>query len=53
MTFLIRHYSDTLELKLHTQQEGLVFSTKIELNDIQLNQDKLSLTVVGTSHMRS
>lgn len=53
MTFLIRHYSDTLELKLHTQQDGLVFSTKIELNDIQLNQDKLSLTVVGTSHTRS
>jgi len=53
MTFLLRHYSDTLELKLHTLKDGLVFSTKIELNDIQLNQDKLTLTVVGTSHMRS
>lgn len=30
-----------------------IFSTKIELNNLELNEDKFTITVVGTTSMRS
>lgn len=30
-----------------------VFKTRVELNNMELNEDKMSITVVGTSPMRS
>ena len=62
--FIIRHFSDQIVLSLHSKSEvdvktgtqsteTCLFRTCLELNNLELNQDKMSITVVGTSPMRN
>lgn len=65
--FLLRHYCDELILSLHKRvdkeeaaaglgMEGSVkclFRTKIELNNLELNTEKQSIMIVGTTPMRN
>lgn len=57
--FMLRHFTDCLTLELFTQPQlpgespTCIFSTKVELNNLDLNHEKLTILVVGTSSMRS
>ncbi len=56
--FLLRHYSDFLYVSLHSKIPGsdhdhCIFRVKAELNDLELNEEKLSLMLVATSPMRN
>ncbi len=52
--FVLRHYSDQLVLSLQKPGDDTpLFKTSIELNNLELNHDKLSITVIGTSAMKT
>lgn len=59
---LLRHYSDTLVISIFYKREApegsirppsevTLFRTKLELNNIELNEEKMTVMVVGTSSM--
>lgn len=56
--FMVRHFADCLIISIYNQSNkeekpALVFQTKVELNNLELNEEKLSILVVGTNAMRT
>ena len=56
--FMVRHYSDQLVISIYNKsaiapQATCIFRTKVELNNLELNEEKLSISVIGTGPMRS
>lgn len=51
--FILRHYSDSLVISIFTDAAAkeAQYSTKFELNNIELNEDKMTVMVVGTGGM--
>jgi hypothetical protein len=51
--FLLRHYSDSLVISIYTdsRQTLPVFTTRLELNNIELNEETMTIMVVGTGAM--
>ncbi|CDW88085.1 c2 domain-containing protein [Stylonychia lemnae] len=62
VNFVVRHFADCLIISIYhgkseDQEEPgpddqLHFQTKVELNNLDLNEDKLTIVVVGTNSMR-
>jgi hypothetical protein len=57
--FRVRHFTDQLILSIYskstdpTLQPTCIFTTKVELNNLELNEDKVTVLVVGTNAMRT
>jgi hypothetical protein len=56
--FLLRHYSDQLVISLHhktssnPEQTQCTLRTKLELNNLDLNKEKICIQVIGTQPMQ-
>lgn len=54
--FIVRHFSDQLVISLYQKAPAgdvQLFRADVELNNLELNQEKMSVLVVGTSPMRT
>ena len=51
---MLRHFSDQVVISLHSTADNTeLFTSSIELNNLELNQEQMSITVIGTSPMRN
>lgn len=56
--FIVRHFADQMIISIYNkaleyEEPALIFQTKVELNNLDLNEEKLTIMVVGTNAMRN